>query len=255
MKSFSINILLPIIVAVFTIQYSSTFAAVLLPSEENAKPPPALSTSSPVTNHSPITSTSSPKDEVSTASTSASLEQSSSSQQEAELTSTSSPTEPPAVKPLSQPKGRNMIYRSPPKNVVLLAPIPAIPDYPEPILTYKPSDSLFYDYGADVLPTQYEPLLHPEPIDNLRSAHVVVYPSDNFDGDMAAAESNIVFRPLFTYKRQTAQRRRVYSKPPTSSSSSRNEQRGPQGYPYQYPSYGYPNYYPSYHGRQFDTVA
>ncbi|KAF2886838.1 hypothetical protein ILUMI_19335 [Ignelater luminosus] len=162
---------------------------------------------------------------------------------------------------ISQPQGRNIQFPSPYEDVVVLAPIQDnldSPYYRNQIVGFEqpvPPYALGYDDAVDVVPTQYEPSMP-----GLRNR--LVYPVERFrEDDMAAAESNIVFRPLFTYRRQTAQKRRIYTQPsyssssssssPPSSSSYGNTQRRRQGY--RYPSYygGYPSYYVN---AQYDYV-
>lgn len=162
---------------------------------------------------------------------------------------------------ISKPQGRNIRFPSPYEDVVVLAPIQDSldsTDYRKQIIGFEqpiPPYALGYDDAIDVVPTQYE---YEPVVPDLRDRHAVVYPMQRFRDDMAVAESNIVFRPLFSYRRQTAQKRRVYtqpsyaSSPSYSSTSSRgNAQRRGQGN--RSPSYyaGYPNYYVN---AQYDYV-
>lgn len=65
-------------------------------------------------------------------------------------------------------------------------------------------------------------------------------------GETLETAENIVFRPLFTYRKQNASKKRIYS-PNTSQSGSTNRRKSQKGgYPYRYPSYGYPYYQPAY---------
>ncbi|KAK4883861.1 hypothetical protein RN001_000132 [Aquatica leii] len=68
---------------------------------------------------------------------------------------------------------------------------------------YKPHD-------LEMVPEYHnEPVMNYYHVDGLAKRDVVGYPTGN-PSDMEVAESSIVFRPLFAYRKQMEERRRIY---------------------------------------------
>ncbi|KAB0803644.1 hypothetical protein PPYR_00614 [Photinus pyralis] len=88
----------------------------------------------------------------------------------------------------------------------------------------------------------------PEAIAGFEDENEIMYPTGSL-GDLEVAESNIVFRPLFAYRKQMAKRRRVYTQPSVATLPSPLPSR--RKYVFRYPVF---KRNPQYEHVQYDYV-
>ncbi|KAK4883860.1 hypothetical protein RN001_000131 [Aquatica leii] len=108
------------------------------------------------------------------------------------------------------------------------------------------AEPLYKPHDLEIVPEyQNEPVINYYHVDGLGKRGVVVYPTGN-PSDMEVAESNIVFRPLFAYRKQMEKRRRIYLEERRDREAQTQNKRGYYYY------YGYPKYYQN---SQFEHVS